>query len=101
MDNVGEVVASVGNGEVAVARRRDGGRVAAGQVPHPSSLAPATPPCQGDPAARPISQPDGPGEAIGTSRLVGYSPEAIVDCGAFGCENGLVKFWVDEMAAKW
>lgn len=36
-----------------------------------------------------ISQPDGPGEAIGTSRLVGYSPEAIVDCGAFGCENGL------------
>jgi hypothetical protein len=37
----------------------------------------------------PISQPDGPGEAIGTFRLVGYSPEAIVDCGAFGCENGL------------
>lgn len=43
----------------------------------------------GDPAIWPISQPDGPGEAIGTFRLVGYSPEAIVDCGAFGCENGL------------
>ena len=37
----------------------------------------------------PISQPDGPGEAIGTFRLVGYSVEAIVDCRAFGCENGL------------
>ncbi len=86
MDNVGELVASVGNGETAAAGLR-GGRVA---LRHP--LATATPPCQGDPAAWPISQPDGPGEAIGTFRLVGYSLEAIVDCGAFGCENGLVRF---------
>jgi hypothetical protein len=45
--------------------------------------------CGGGAMTPSISQPDGPGQAIGAFRLVGYSMEAIVDCGAFGCENGL------------
>jgi hypothetical protein len=43
--------------------------------------------CGGGAMIPSISQSDGPGEAIGMFRLVGYSLEAIVDCGAFGCEN--------------
>ena len=49
----------------------------------------------------PISQPDGPGEAIGTSRLVGYSLEAIVKRSASWCENGSLEFPVDTLTTRW
>lgn len=48
-----------------------------------------------------ISQPDGPGQAIGTLRLVGYSVEMIGAYGASWFENGSLEFPVDTVAAGW
>ena len=48
----------------------------------------------------PISHPDSPGEAIGTSRLVGYSVEMVGAYSASWCENGSLEFLVDTVAAR-
>ena len=48
-----------------------------------------------------ILHPDGPGEAISTFRLVGYSVEMVGAYSASWCENGSLEFPVDTMAVRW
>lgn len=52
-------------------------------------------------ALRPISQPDALGRVLRLAEYPSRRGVAIACPGAFGCENGLLRFPVDRMAARW